>query len=60
MNRDSLFDLSKSFNNSDELLKYKMAFAKEEEINNVKEEIEMTPEDLQNCLLRQLRKRLKE
>lgn len=50
MNRDSLFDLSKSFSNSDELLKYKMAFAKEEEINNVKEEIEMTPEDLQKLL----------
>lgn len=50
MNRDSLFDLSKSFSNSDELLKYKMAFAKEEEINNVKEEIEMTSEELQKLL----------
>lgn len=49
MNRDSLFDLSKSFNNSDELYKYKMAFAKEEN-NNVKEEIEMTSEELQKLL----------
>lgn len=55
MNRDTLFSLSKSFNSNEEFKQFKLNFTKtvkqpdSEDLNN-KEELEMSPEDLQKMI----------